>query len=171
MQLDPVEVELLRTLEAGLEAVLRDGDRDDPVVARLFPATVTDDPDADAELRALLYEDLLTDRLTALRELLALLDRATRHRGGLRIDLDAEEAVLVLGVLNDLRLAMGARVGDEALRREGEPVDEATAQRLAVMDHLGWLQEQLLAILDPPSVKVHEELRDVMERWGEEERG
>jgi len=159
MHLQPVEVELLRRMREGLRAVLDEGDRDDPVVARLFPSAVSDDPEADDELRGLLYDDLLAARLTGLDELVALLDGGTRHRGGLRVELDGEAAVLVLGVLNDLRLAIGARIGTEQLDRDAVGDDPDLAQRVAVMDHLAWLQEQLLAELDPPSVSVHDDLR------------
>lgn len=155
MQLAAGEVALLRSMRDGLRAVLEDGAPDDPVVARLFPAAVSGDAEADEELRRLLRDELLTARLSALDDLHALLEQGRSSRGGLRVDLDAEQAVLVLGVLNDLRLAIGARVGIEQLEREQLPTDEATTQRLAVMDHLGWLQEQLLAVLDPPSVQVH----------------
>lgn len=155
MQLAAGEVELLRSMRDGLRAVLESGEPDDPVVARLFPAAVSDDPEADTELRRLLRDELLTARLTALDDLHELLEHAQRSRGGLRVDLDGEQAVLVLGVFNDLRLAIGARVGVEQVEREQLPTDEATTRRLAVMDHFGWLQEQLLAVLDPPSVQVY----------------
>ena len=155
MQLAGGEVDLLRSMRDGLRAVLSDGAPDDPVIARLFPTAVSDDPEADIELRRLLRDELLSARLAALDDLHALLEQGRASRGGLRVDLDAEQAVLVLGVFNDLRLAIGARVGIEQLEREQLPSDEATTQRLAVMDHFGWLQEQLLAVLDPPSVRLH----------------
>ena len=163
MQLAAGEVELLRSMRDGLRAVLESGEPDDPVIDRLFPAAVSDDPEADTELRRLLRDELLTSRLSALDDLHALLEQGRAARGGLRVDLDGEQAVLVLGVLNDLRLAIGARVGIEQIEREQLPTDEATTQRLAVMDHLGWLQEQLLAVLDPPSVHLH------LDRDGQEE--
>ncbi len=155
MQLAGGEVDLLRSMRDGLRAVLSDGAPDDPVIARLFPTAVSDDSEADIELRRLLRDELLSARLAALDDLHALLEQGRASRGGLRVDLDAEQAVLVLGVFNDLRLAIGARVGIEQLEREQLPSDEATTQRLAVMDHFGWLQEQLLAVLDPPSVQLH----------------
>jgi len=159
MSLEEVEVELLRTTRDGVRAAVAGGDPADPIVARLFPAAVHGDDEADAELRRLLHDDLLATRLTGLDELVALLERGTHHRGKLRVELTPEEAVLVLGVLNDLRLAIGARVGIEDLDRDQLTEDDPVVYRLAVMDHLAWLQEQLLAILDPPSVSVHDDLR------------
>jgi hypothetical protein len=158
MQLQPVEVELLRTSREALHRALHDGDPDDPIIRRLFSPTVTGDEDADEELRGMIHSGLLEARLQGLDALVELLDRGTHHRGDvLRVELAEDEAVLVLGVLNDLRLAIGARLGIEELDREALPADEGTTYRLAVMDHLAWLQEQLLAELDPPSVRVHRE--------------
>lgn len=176
-QLQAVEVNLLHAARDGLRAVLQGGDPADPVVARLFPASISNDPEADEELRAMLYPDLLATRLAGLDDLHALLERGSRHRGGLRVDLEADEAILVLGVLNDLRLAIGARAGvgrrdqqdpghedparadldGEDPARVAHETDEQRTQRLAVMDHFAWLQEQLLAIIDPPSVQIHRE--------------
>ncbi|MFA9445238.1 DUF2017 family protein [Egicoccus sp. AB-alg6-2] len=152
MQLEPVEVELLHSVRDGLRESLLGGDHDDPIVRRLFPTAVSGDEQADHELRRLLYDDLLQARLVGLEELTSLLDRGVEHRGHLRVRLTAEEAALVLGVINDLRLAIGARIGIEDLERDDVDPEDPVAYRLAVMDHLAWLQEQLLAVLDPASV-------------------
>ena len=63
----------------------------------------------------------------------------------------------MLGVLNDLRLAIGAQVGIESLERDRLDPDDPVTYRVAVMDHLGWLQEQLLHVLDPSSTRIHDE--------------
>jgi hypothetical protein len=158
MQLEPVEVDLLRSTRDALHRALYAGDPADPIIRRLFPSAVSGDEEADAELKDLIHDGLLESRLAGLDALVELLDRGTHHRGDvLRVELADDEPLLVLGVLNDLRLAIGARVGIEELDREQLAQDEETAYRLAVMDHLAWLQEQLLAVLDPPSVQVHEE--------------
>jgi hypothetical protein len=149
-QFEPQEVELLRTLEQGVSQTLEYGDDTDPVIERLFPTAVVGDDDADAELRRLLRDELLGSRRDGLRALVEILDRARPHRGRLRVDLVDDEPLLVLGVLNDLRLAIGARIGIEHLDREDIPDDDALAYRLAVMDHLGWWQEQLLVLLHQP---------------------
>jgi hypothetical protein len=148
-QFMPEEVELLRSLRDGIRTALEEGDEDDPVIARLFPRAVSDDDQADAELRRLLRDDLLASRLAGLDALIEILDRCEPHRGRLRIDLVDDEPLLVLGVLNDVRLAIGARVGIEQIDRAEVPDEGPLAYRLAVMDHLGWWQEQLLALLDP----------------------
>jgi hypothetical protein len=150
--LTPVEEELLRSARAQLRAALAADDTDDPVVQRLFPSAVLGDADADRELRHLLKDELVTVRLAGLDALVELLDRGTHHRHGLRIELRDDEPLLVLGVLNDLRLAIGARLGIEELDRDRIDPDDPVAYRLAVMDHLAWWQEELLAIVDPVAV-------------------
>jgi hypothetical protein len=159
MQLEPIEVDLLRTTRDGVRAALAGGDPTDPIVQRLFPRALGDDDEADAELRRLLHDDLLASRLTGLDALIELLDRGSTHRGNLRVDLQGDEPLLVLGVLNDLRLAIGARVGIEDLDRASLTEDDPVSYRLAVMDHLAGMQEQLLSILDPPAVSVYDDLR------------
>jgi hypothetical protein len=157
--LQPVEIELLRSTRDQLREVLTGGDQDDPVVRRFFPTAVLGDQRADEELRALVSGELLEGRLAGLDALVELLDRGVPHRGGVvRLDLVDDEPFLMLGVLNDLRIAIGASIDIEALDRDTVPDDDPLAYRLAVMDHLGWLQEQLLSIIDPASVTHGEAL-------------
>jgi hypothetical protein len=143
------ELELLRSLRDQLRDTLAAPDPDDPVIKRLFPPAVLGDPEAEREMRALLVDDLLASRLAGLDALVRLLDRGTSHRGSVRIDLVDDEPLLVLGVLNDVRLAIGARIDIEALDRASVPDDDPVQYRLALMDHLGWWQEQLLAVMAP----------------------
>lgn len=152
LELEEFEVELLRTLPVGLRSLLADPDTTDPVVARLFPACVSGDEEIDSEVRRLIFDDLLRERLAGLEALTAILDRSVKRRGRFRVDLVADEPELVLGVLNDLRLTLGARIGIEHLDRDDLPSHHPVVPTLAVMDHLGWLQEQLLRVIDSPSV-------------------
>ena len=148
-----VEVELLRTARDQLLATLEGSDPEDAVVRRLFPAPVLGDEQVAEEVRDLLADELHARRVAQLEELLAILDRGEHWRGGVRVDLVEDEPLLVLGVLNDVRLAIGARIDVEAIDRDAVREDDPDAYPLAVMDHLGWWQEQLLAIVDPPSVR------------------
>lgn len=151
-----LEEELLRTLIASLAEVLAGVDPRDAAVQRLFPRTVSDDDEADIELRGLIHEDLAGVKRAGLDALTELLDGGSRRGTSLRIDLDEDETLLVLGVLNDIRLAIGARVGIEDLDRADVDPESQLGYRLAVMDHLGLWQELLLAIVDPPAVHVHD---------------
>jgi hypothetical protein len=90
---------------------------------------------------------LLADRLAGLEAVVALLDRGRHRAAGTSSTCVDDEPLLVLGVLNDIRLAIGARIDIEALDRDRVGEDDPVAFPLAVMDHLGWWQEQLL-ILD-----------------------
>ncbi len=157
MELEGFEAELLRRMRDGLRASLQDSDPDDPAVQRLFPAAVVGDEEADAELRRLLRDDLLTAKLAGLDALVEILDRGEQRRSRLRVQLREDEPLLVLGVLNDLRLALGARIGLDDLERESIAEDDPIAGTLAVMDHFAWWQEQLIAIIDPVAVHHGEE--------------
>ena len=147
--LHPKEVELLRQLVDDLTRAIGAGASEhDAVHARLFPPAVLGDPDADQEVRDLISDALLSDRLAALEEVLALLGRGRTQRGRVVTELVEDEPLQVLTVLNDVRLAIGARIDVEALDREQVHEDDEAAFPLAVMDHLGWWQEQLLELLD-----------------------
>jgi hypothetical protein len=106
LRLEPVEVELLAMLFEELDAVL-DGAADDEVLRRLNPAGYRDDPEADADYRALTETSLRserTDRMAACRADLAA--------GSGEIDLsDPDVARRWIQVVNDLRLALGTRLG------------------------------------------------------------
>jgi hypothetical protein len=158
-------VMLLRELDEAL-----DGPTDDPVVERLFPPAVEGDRDEDEELRLLIAGDLLLRRHEAIRLLLSLLERAELpYVAG---DLEALEEVpvdelpavdvvlvedepgMVLSVLNDLRLALASRVGLTAVELPQllDEEDERSHALLAMMDHLAYLQMQLLRHIDPVAV-------------------
>lgn len=158
-------VVLLRELDEAL-----DGPTDDPVVERLFPPAVEGDRDEDEELRLLIAGDLLLRRHEAIRLLLSLLEGAGAP--DLAGDVEALEGLpvgelpfvdvllvedqpgMVLSVLNDLRLALAARVGLTAVELPQllDEDDERSHALLAMMDHLAYLQMQLLRHVDPVAV-------------------
>jgi hypothetical protein len=152
LTLERVEARLLRDLPGQLRTLIEDPDPDDPAVARLFPTAVAGDDEADAEVRRLIFDDLLRERLDALEEVSEVLASGTSTRWGrVEVELTGEQPHLVLGVLNDIRLTLGARVGIERLDREEVDRDHPAAATVAVIDHLGWIQEVLLRVVDPPS--------------------
>lgn len=158
MTMAPAEADLLRDLLSQIREVLEHPDAHDPVRQRLFPTAVTGDDEQDRELRGLIFDDLLTGRLAGLEEVVGYLARAHRVRGRLQVDLRPEEAALVLGVLNDLRLALGARIRIEDVDRDELDDDHPAFPTIVLIDHLGWWQEQLLRILDPASVSHYDDL-------------
>lgn len=127
LHLEPVEVELLSNLFDELDAVL-DGavDPTDEVLLRLYPAAYPADAAAEAEYRALTEESLRTDRI----------DRMAACRADLagagEVDLaDPDAARRWIQLLNDLRLALGTRLGiTEDDDHELDPTDPQTQPRL-----------------------------------------
>ena len=140
LRLSDDERAVLRALPRQLRELLGSGD---PSTVRLFPPAYRDDPERQAEFRALMEDDLLTQKREALDVMEATLD-AER--------LDEEQLTAWLGALNDLRLVLGTRLG---VTEEAETSDPSAAEDPAqVLYHfLGWLEEQaveaLAAGLDP----------------------
>lgn len=163
------EPQLLRDLRDDLHRLVTQADGDDPAVARLFPVASRGDDEADAELRRLIHDDLLAGRLAGLDALVEVLDRAEDRRGAPRVDLTEDEPALVLGVLNDVRLALGARIGVENVDREDVDEDHPLAPTLALMDHLAYLQESLLGALDPTALAHYDDLVHEHDRSSEDE--
>ncbi|MDP9393906.1 MAG: DUF2017 domain-containing protein [Actinomycetota bacterium] len=117
---------------------------DDPALARLFPDAYLDDSDAAAEFRRYTERSLRRTKRANATTALATLD-GTRER-----TLTDEEARAWLGALNDMRLAIGSRLGlsdddDEDLDELAD--DDPRTYAYAVYDHLTWLQETLVHAL------------------------
>jgi Domain of unknown function (DUF2017) len=103
---DAADAADLAELEALLDQDRPAGTPEDPVLARLLPDGYRDDPDAAGEFRKYTEPSLRTAKEEAARELLDTLPEA----GG-RIQLTGEQAVAWLKALNDVRLALGVRLG------------------------------------------------------------
>jgi hypothetical protein len=142
------EVAVLRGLPEQLRAVLTEG-ADDPVNRRLFPPAYLEPEDAerDAEYRRLMHDELVQGKLANLELVTGTLDRGSSTMRRWTVDLTAEEAAAWLGVLNDLRLALGVRL-DITEDFDGQ-VDEADprAPGMHLLSYLGWLEEHLLEAL------------------------
>jgi len=146
LELGADEAEVLRRIILGLVRRL-EGGGDDPVVARLAPQASRGDAEADHELRRLLRDDLVTgrsQRLAALAEDLA----GWAAAGGVDRILAADAAMSLLEGLNDVRIALGATIGIEALDRASLAADDPRFMTLGLIDHLGALQAGLVAVLD-----------------------
>lgn len=146
---------LLQLLDELDEAI--DGPTDDPVVQRLFPRAVEGEDDADAEFRMLLAGDLLLRRHEAIRHCRRVLQDGTsrRRRQVVEVTMEDDEPAMMLATLNDVRLALGARVGTTAVElRQLVEDDDLEAQRaLETMDLLAWCQMQLLEHIDPVAAR------------------
>jgi hypothetical protein len=91
---------------------------EDPALARLLPDAYHDDPDASADFRRFTEPDLVAGKQANIRTVLATLGDG----GRIRLDQDALRAWLY--ALNDLRLALGSRLG----------VEEGYEEMLAAME-------------------------------------
>ena len=142
------EVAVLRGLPDQLRTVLREGD-DEPVNQRLFPPAYLDvaDIEQDTEYHRLMHDDLVKEKLTNLDLVTDTLARGSTSVRRWTVELTDEEATAWLGVLNDLRLALGVRL-DITEDFDGD-VDgtDPNAPALRLLSYLGWLEEQLLDAL------------------------
>jgi len=148
------EVSLLHDLPEQLRELLGDerasqtGEGADPVTRRLFPPAYLEPADAeqDAEFHRLMRDDLLRTKLDQLELVSKTLARGNVSSRRWTVELSEEEAAAWLGVLNDVRLALGVRLGitedfDVPVDLPGQPPE------LQLLAYLGWLQEHLVEAL------------------------
>jgi Domain of unknown function (DUF2017) len=142
------EVAVLRGLPDQLRTVLGEG-QDEPVNQRLFPPAYLDvaDIEHDTEYHRLMHDDLVKEKLANLELVTDTLARGTTSVRRWTVELTEEEAAAWLGVLNDLRLALGVRL-DITEDFDGAVDDtDPRAPALRLLSYLGWLEEQLLDAL------------------------
>jgi hypothetical protein len=142
------EVAVLRGLPDQLRTVLAERD-DEPVNQRLFPPAYLDveDVERDAEYRRLMRDDLVKEKLANLDLVITTLARGSASVRRWTVELTDEEATAWLGVLNDIRLALGVRL-DITEDFDGYIDDtDPRAPALRLLSYLGWLEEQLLEAL------------------------
>ncbi|HEX5298251.1 MAG TPA: DUF2017 domain-containing protein [Streptosporangiaceae bacterium] len=96
----------LAALEAMVHGPGSESPPEDPVLARLLPDGYRDDPDSAGEFRKYTEPALRSAKYQAAQEMLDTLP----DEGG-RIQLTADQALSWLKALNDVRLALGVRLG------------------------------------------------------------
>lgn len=118
---------------------------DDPVLARLLPDAYSDDPDAAGEFRRFTESGLRSGKVQCAQTLLDTLPAS----GG-KVKLTSQEAEAWLRSLNDVRLALGVRLGvtddDDALDEDVEADDPRFAY-VQVYQWLAYIQASLVAAL------------------------
>jgi hypothetical protein len=148
VRLGAEEVTVLRGLPDQLRSVLAQREAD-PVLERLFPPAYLEpeDADRDTEYRRLVHDDLVKDKLANLEVVTRTLERGGTSLRRWTVELTEEEAMAWLGVLNDLRLALGVRL-DITEDFDGD-VDESDprAPGLHLLSYLGLLEEHLVEAL------------------------
>jgi hypothetical protein len=118
---------------------------EDPVLARLLPDAYSDDPEAAGEFRKYTEPALRSAKYEVARQMLDTLPEA----GG-RIQLSHDEALSWLKALNDVRLALGVRLGvTEEFEEEWAKLKPDDPQWTAyeVYAWLGAVQESLVQAL------------------------
>jgi hypothetical protein len=148
VRLGAEEVAVLRSLPDQLRSVLAQREAD-PVLERLFPPAYLEleDVDRDAEYHQLVHDDLLKEKLANLEVVTRTLERGTVSLRRWTVDLSEEEAMAWLGVLNDVRLALGVRLG--ITEDFGGDFDDSDprAPGLHLLSYLSWLEEHLVEAL------------------------
>jgi len=118
---------------------------DDPVLARLLPDGYRDDPEAAQDFRRFTESGLRSAKVESAQLLLQ-----TLPAGGGRVRLSADQAEAWLRSLNDVRLALGVRLGVtddfDGLSEDVKPDDPRHAY-IQVYQWLAFIQESLVAAL------------------------
>ena len=139
LQLDEMETALLGSLLDDLLDAFGTLPENDPVRQRLFPDGYRDDEEAAAEFRELTETGLRDDKAARAERC-----RAELPAGSGELPLPPDAAERWLTVLNDLRLALGTRLGVT----EDEPADidpaDPRAQSWVVYYWLTTLQDGLV---------------------------
>jgi len=133
-------------LEAMVHGLAAGHPPEDPVLARLLPDGYRDDPEAAGEFRKYTEPALRSAKHAAAREMLDTLPDA----GG-RIQLTQEQALSWLKALNDVRLALGVRLGvtEEFEEQWGRlKPDDPQWTAFEVYAWLGAVQESLVQALN-----------------------
>ncbi|MFC7326949.1 DUF2017 domain-containing protein [Marinactinospora rubrisoli] len=121
---------------------------DDPVLARLFPDAYADDTESAGDFRRYTEDGLRRHKRENANAVLSALPES----GG-RITLGRPEALAWMKSLNDVRLALGTRLGVEEesyqahLRGERNAADSSNEAALHIYDWLGGLQDTLVHAL------------------------
>ena len=135
----------LAALEAMMHGPGAEKISEDPVLARLLPDAYRDDPEAAGEFRKYTEPALRTAKQQAAQEMLDTLPEA----GG-RIQLTQDQALSWLKALNDVRLALGVRLGvtEEFEEQWGRlKPDDPQWTAFEVYAWLGAVQESLVQAL------------------------
>ena len=117
----------------------------DPALARLLPDAYADDPEAAGDFRRWTEADLRATKVRNAETMLAALPV-----GDARVVLDRDQADAWLFALNDVRLALGARLEvTEDFAFDALDLDEGRRHGLQVFGWLGLVQESLVEHLVP----------------------
>lgn len=135
----PEELEKMLGLSGNAEVP------EDPVLARLLPDAYAEDPEASAEFRRYTEESLRAGKINSAHAVLASLPA-----GGGDVVLSEPECQQWLKALNDVRLALGVRLGitdEEQDLAESLPPSDPRSAYIWVYQWLAYLQDSLIESL------------------------
>lgn len=135
-----VEVALLVALLGELEDVMAEMAPDDPATQRLFPAAFPDDAAATTQFRELTEQSLQQERRDRYEQC-----RAELPAAGGQVVITSQMSGRWLVVLNDMRLALGTRLGVTAEPMADAETDDSDRGARALYDWLTGVQDQLLS--------------------------
>ncbi|MDO9485220.1 MAG: DUF2017 domain-containing protein [Actinomycetota bacterium] len=120
---------------------------EDPVLLRLFPEAYTEDPAASSDFRRFTERDLRQTKLNHAETVLDCLERS-----GEKLLIPVALGPSWLGFMNDVRLALGERIGiDDDFHEEVAdlPEDDPRLAMVGVYDWFTYLQDSLVQIMLP----------------------
>jgi hypothetical protein len=132
VKLPDEEREVLRQVLPQLRAALEGDVTADPGFRRLFPVAYADDPEREAEYRAMVGDELRAKRIDQVDTVLSTVD-ATR--------LTEEELLAWMGAVNDLRLVLGTRLDVSEETELTVDTEHPDAAAYGLYGYLGWLLE------------------------------
>ena len=129
---------------------------EDPVIARLFPAAYLEDDESAAEFRRFTQDRLVERKHESSHAVLATLpEEVDLDDDDVKIELDLAAATHWLGTLNDVRLALGVRLGveqDDDDVWDALPDDDPRGTVHEIYQWLAWVQDTLLSSLPRPKI-------------------
>lgn len=139
--------QLLVHMFGELRDVLTQGESDDPMLRRLFPAAYHQDPELDTEYHGLMRGELVASRLAAISRAVEVIETDATLTG--------DDLLLFMQTLNSLRLLLGTILdvsedddGPFAAGDDGEADNEAAQHHLYA--YLGWLLEGAVTAFGDP---------------------
>ncbi|QVQ54187.1 DUF2017 domain-containing protein [Spiractinospora alimapuensis] len=105
---------------------------DDPVLARLFPDAYSQDEESAGDFRRYTEDGLRSEKRAAAESIIEVVPES----GG-RIELDDEQGLTWMKSLNDVRLALGTRIGIQ--QDTGRPPQDASMEDWAAVNIYDWL--------------------------------
>ena len=146
LEFDEDEAGLIRQLTQEMRTLLEaEVPREDPVVARLFPEAY-EDPEDERKYQEMTGGELRRDKLRALEDI----EQTLGPSGAARVGLTPDAASAWLAWMNDVRLAVGTRLGVSEETMETDPDPESPeAPAYSVLHWLGWIQASIIERLEP----------------------